>query len=97
MAVVTCKQCSAEVTRRTNVCPSCGTVLRQTLPPQTTGGGDVFALIIGLVVGLFALVLLTKLPGETGSPVLKTVLGVLGLMLPPALGLAWANRKKVAE
>jgi hypothetical protein len=91
-----CPQCSVEVSRRANICPNCAVVLRNTLPPQTTGGNEVFALVMGVVVGLFGMVLLTKLPGDTGGPLLKTGLGILGLLLPPAIALAWTNRKKLS-
>lgn len=92
-----CPQCSAEVSRRANTCSNCGATLRNTLPPQTTGGLDVFALVIGVVLGLFGMVLLAKLPGDAGGPVLKTGLGVVGLLLPSAIALAWTNRKKLDQ
>ena len=94
MAQTTCPQCSAEVSRRANICPSCGIQLRETLPPQTTGANDIFALIVAVVGGLFGMVLLAKLPGETGSPLLKTGLGVAGLFLPSAAALAWTSRRR---
>ncbi len=91
-ATKTCKQCDTEVGRRDNTCPSCGAVLRETLPPQTSRQLDVFALPVGVVVGLFGGVILSGLPGDGGAPLLRISLGVLGLLLPPAIALAWANR-----
>lgn len=96
-ATKTCKQCGAEVGRRDNNCPSCGAILRETLPPQTTGQLDVFALPAGVVIGLFGAVILSGLPGEGGSPLLRIGLGVFGLILPPAMALAWANRMRVKQ
>ena len=95
MALANCPQCAAEVPRRANHCPNCGAVLRETLPPQTSGGSDVFALVGGVVAGLFGAILLSRIPGEAGSPLLRVSLGVLGLMLPSAAGLAWANRGRI--
>ena len=93
-ATKTCKQCDAEVGRRDNICPNCGAILRETLPPQTSGQLDVFALPAGVVVGLFGAVILSGLPGDGGAPLLRVSLGVLGLLLPPAIALAWANRMR---
>jgi hypothetical protein len=93
-APITCKQCSAEVGRRENTCPNCGAILRQTLPPQTTGQLDVFALPAGVVLGLFAAVILSGIPGDGGEPLLRVGLGVLGLLLPSAIALAWTNRRR---
>lgn len=93
-STATCPQCAAEVSRRANQCPSCGAILRETLPPQTTGQLDVFALPLGVVLGLFGAVLLSKLPGAAGEPLLRVGLGVLGLTLPSAIALAWTNRRR---
>ena len=81
MAVVQCKQCSTEVPRRTNVCPNCGAVLRETLPPQTTGGSDVFAMLIGLVVGLFQALTSIQEMTLTFVPKLAAIVAVFWLTM----------------
>jgi len=93
-ATKTCKQCDGEVGRRDNICPNCGAVLRETLPPQTAGPLDVFALPAGVLIGLFVAVILSKLPGSGGEPLMRVSLGVIGLLLPPAIALAWTNRRQ---
>lgn len=96
-ATKTCKQCGAEVGRRDNECANCGAILRETLPPQTSGQLDVFALPAGVVIGLFGAVILSGLPGDGGAPLLRVSLGVFGLLVPPAIALAWANRMRLKQ
>ena len=93
-ATKTCKQCGAEVGRRDNVCANCGAILREALPPQTTGQLDVFALPAGVIIGLFGAVILSKLPGDVGNPLLRIGSGVFGLLVPPAIALVWTNRRR---
>jgi hypothetical protein len=95
MVQATCPQCSADLPKRASSCPSCGAVLREALPPQTSGMMDVFALPISIAVGLVGALLLSELPGDSGSPLLRVGLGVTGLLVPPLVGMVIANRGRV--
>lgn len=93
MALTPCPHCSTPVDRRANTCPHCGGVLREALPPQTTGMMDVFALPVGVLVGLLGAVFLSRLPGD--RPLLQVGLGVTGLLVPSLVGLLLANRGRL--